>query len=467
MSKLLETLLKSEFKFGFELEGYVSNYDDYSYGYEGEYEYNEVTGEYDEINSDENYDESIDYDTLYNELSILFSKTFGDECEVESDGSLGIGGFEFPSPIMSLTPINIKKCIEFLYNLPNNEFNIYTDETCGFHTHISFPNMSNEDMAWIVCHIALDPKIQDNLMLFKDSAGEEFDFFGKWATTDFLQDIESAIKMSDWEELSKWLSNEKYRVIRIHPQGTLEWRGPRDFLNKRNLQTIKDFFVRLSNVVLQIAKIMDKKEINGISRTNFFKLVKLTELSKQGKIKTLSDNAIKAIIKNPLILTKINQKINPLDLIKKLEFYLKQSGESLESFLIPLRYKEFKDNELLAIIIELCPSFINFVDTKNSKLFQLLGRHRFNIYDTFLNVDKLSPDIVVQCIKSHQQFFDTFLSGIQHRVQANKNIDSFLTPQVGKALLQRFKTKDSMDWKIKADKVLNDEIKNKLIQIIS
>ena len=146
---------------------------------------------------------------------------------------------------------------------------------------------------------------------------------------------------------------------------------------------------------------------------------------------------------------------------------MKQSGESLESFLIPLRYKEFKDVELLAIIIELCPSFINFVDTKNSKLFQLLGRHRFNIYDTFLNVDKLSPDIVVQCIKSHHQFFDTFLSGIQHRVQANKNIDSFLTPQVGKALLQRFKTKDTMDWKIKADKVLNDEIKNKLIQIIS
>ena len=76
-------------------------------------------------------------------------------------------------------------------------------------------------------------------------------------------------------------------------------------------------------------------------------------------------------------------------------------------------------------------------------------------------------NIVEQCIKSHHQFFDTFLSGIQHRVQANKNIDGFLTPQVGKALLKRFKTKDSMEWKIKADKVLNNEIKNKLIQIIS
>ena len=467
MSKLLETLLKSEFKFGFELEGYVSNYDDYSYGYEGEYEYNEVTGEYDEINSDENYDESIDYDTLYNELSILFSKTFGDECEVESDGSLGIGGFEFPSPIMSLTPINIKKCIEFLYNLPNNEFNIYTDETCGFHTHISFPNMSNEDMAWIVCHIALDPKIQDNLMLFKDSAGEEFDFFGQWATTDFLQDIESAIKMSDWEELSKWLSNEKYRVIRIHPQGTLEWRGPRNFLNKRNLQTIKDFFVRLSNVVLQIAKIMDKKEINGISRTNFFKLVKLTELSRPGRIKLVSDNAIKAIIKNPFILTKINQKINYQDLFKKLEFYLKQSGESLESFLIPLRYKEFKDIEILSKILEFCPQFINYTNVNNPKLFQLLGRHKFNVFDIFLNVNNFSSDVVEQCLNVRGIFFDTFLVAIQHRVQANKNIDSFLTPQIGKALLQRFKTKDSMEWKIKADTILNDKIKEKLIQIIS
>ena len=38
------------------------------------------------------------------------------------------------------------------------------------------------------------------------------------------------------------MSEEKMRLLRNHPQGTIEWRGPRNFLNKQNVNDIKTFF---------------------------------------------------------------------------------------------------------------------------------------------------------------------------------------------------------------------------------
>ena len=466
MSKLLETLLRSEFKFGFELEAYVSNWSEYA-EYNGEYAYDDETGEYVEDDDYQYSDEDIDYDTLYEELSALFSKTFGDDVEVEGDGSLGMGGFEFPTPPMTLTPINIKKCIEFLYNLPNNRFGIYTDESCGFHTHISFPKMSKEDMVWIICHIALDPKLQDELISFKTSTGDEFDFFGKWATTDFLQDIESAIKTHDWAELSKWLSNEKYRVIRIHPQGTIEWRGPRNFLNKHNLNTIKEFFVKLSNLVLKIAKIIDTKEIDGISRQNFFKLINLDNLIQYRKRKSVNDSAIEAIVKNPLILTKINYNTDWSININKIEDKLKESNTSFTNFLVPLRYKEFKDVDILYYIIKKEPSFINFINVDNAKLFRKMESLNYFTLDLLLNVNNFSDDVVVNYLKyCTHKYFNDFLNGIKHRWQANKNINMFFTQDVARELKNRFNI-DHMKQVINTDSQFSKEIKEKLFKLIA
>ena len=269
MSKLLETLLRSEFKFGFELEAYV--HEDKLKHYNQSYEFDDwassrVDDDYENdtihLDDDEPDEFYINYSELYSDLEKEFSQYFGEDIDVYEDSSLSEGGFEFPTPPMNLTPLNIKKCIDFLDSLDKSQFKIYTNSSCGFHVHFSFPSISKEDMAWILCHVALDSKLQNELMFFTTSFGNEFDFFNHYASTDFLQDIESAIKTHDWEELSVWLNNEKYRVLRLHPQGTIEWRGPRDFLETKNKQIIKEFFIKFSNSLNNVFCNFCSKKIN-------------------------------------------------------------------------------------------------------------------------------------------------------------------------------------------------------------
>lgn len=483
MSKLLETLLKSEFKFGFELEAYVSdnaldNYDENRKFQSWEdsrldlgHEENDEDNENEEIYLDDaDYEEEndgIDYDALYTDLAEEFSKTFGDSVGVEGDGSLGYGGFEFPSPVMNLTPLNIKKCIEFLDGLKDSKFKIYTDDTCGFHTHISFPKMSDEDMVWVVCHMAIDKQLQDELTSFKTTTGEEFDFFGNYASGYFLVQMNEAIKNQDWEQLSKLISTDKYRVIRMHPQGTLEWRGPRDFLDRQNKQIIKEFFIKLSNLVLKIAKIMDKKDIEGISRQNFFQLVKVPDLTYASRNMVFpSDNQINAIMKNPLILTKVNWLSPWKDTLETIKERMEENGSSFENFLVPLRYKEFRYWGILADIISLSPSFINYVDTDNKELFDYLQKMKHYVLDTFLNIN-IDENVVLSYLKyCTGRFFQDFLAQLQHRVQANKNVNSFLTPKVGKALKNRF-NQTQMQLLIQRDMILPEKIKERLLSIIS
>ena len=61
----------------------------------------------------------------------------------------------------------------------------------------------------------------------------------------------------------------KMTVFRIHPQGTLEWRGPRNFLNEEgdnlDLQNLYDLFKNLYKLTQFISNSLNKKfiEING------------------------------------------------------------------------------------------------------------------------------------------------------------------------------------------------------------
>ena len=100
--KLLETILTSEFTFGFEFEAYVDE---------------ETLKKYsDDPDYDADDDESPLYDTdiMFNDLKDIFSEYFGNDINIVHDGSLNDGGFEFPTPPMSLTPKNIQHCIKFL-----------------------------------------------------------------------------------------------------------------------------------------------------------------------------------------------------------------------------------------------------------------------------------------------------------------------------------------------------------------
>ena len=446
MNKLLETLLKSEFKFGFELEAYVGSsvLDNYIYGYTYDNDYAD-----DEYYADDGYYENenegeVNEDSLYEDLSYYFSKFFGTGVRVVGDGSLDSsrGGFEFPTPPMNLTPANIKKCINFLDSIKKDYYHIYTDETCGFHTHISFPQMTNEDMVWILCHLALDANFQDELLSFKTTAGEEFDFFGHWATTDYLQDIESAIKLEDWNELNKWLTNEKYRLLRIHPQGTLEWRGPRNFLDNHNLQTIKEFFIKLLRVVSIIIKIMEKKEINGISKQNFFKLIDISNLETKPLKKDINDSIYKAIIKNPLILTKISKKydVNWKNILGKLYDIVTDNGTKFSDFLVPLRYKHFNNEEILALLVRACPDFIYYTNNSLQKIIDIIDKYDTQFLTIYLTDKKLNTELLYTILANRMTTcsINNLIADFTYRLEKNYSVVPFFDKNVITVLKNRY-----------------------------
>lgn len=72
----------------------------------------------------------------------------------------------------------------------------------------------------------------------------------------------------NFQAIANELSEVKMRLIRNHPQGTLEWRGPRNFLNKPDIEVIKRFFMKLYKFAKWISDTLDKKEINGYDKKN-------------------------------------------------------------------------------------------------------------------------------------------------------------------------------------------------------
>ena len=188
--------LKSDFSFGFELEGLLEDHKRLS--------------------------------TLKNKLD----KFFDNEGSMDTDGSIrqtkACSGrpFEYASPVIKYSPTNLSIFLNFLDNLP--EFGVKVNNSCGFHTHISFTGISRDDAVWFILWLSGTEKYKE-LLFFND-----IKFYSpRYASIKFFEKIHDALANHDIvSALKQAVSNEKYRVIRIHPQGTLEWRGPRKFLNK-------------------------------------------------------------------------------------------------------------------------------------------------------------------------------------------------------------------------------------------
>ena len=334
MSKILqEKYLHGEFKFGFELEAYVNPYqiptDPNSSSWEEIDDLSEQDPDYywnmgrvmeviwDAEGIQEELEDLYKFEDVKKQASLCINKYFPEEADwivnpssgVCYDGSLGICGFEWPSPTMKFTPSAIAQCIHLLSNLHNE--GIETDEKCGFHVHLSTPRMTLEEAKWIVMNIAMNDDYIHLLTVFEDIDyyGE---FFGSYAKKDFLLDLRKAFESNDFEKLSNLLDNEKYRVLRIHPQGTLEWRGPREFIGV-NRKAIKDFFIKLHSVVTMFIEIMEKQTIGDYSKENFLSMVSnpIVDFNKR-KYSEANEKILIKLQENPLLLCKLKLPIRTI-----------------------------------------------------------------------------------------------------------------------------------------------------------
>jgi hypothetical protein len=398
MSTLLESLLHGEFKFGFELEAY-SNMKDFKLS------------------------------TLHN----VFAKYFGENISIIDDNSLQSSSksFEFPTPVMQFTPMNIKNCITFLEDIQKEPALVYTDGSCGFHVHFSFSTMDVKDMVWILCNVAENESLTKEFTSFDTQYGQHFDFTNFYAKADVLKEINKYLKEGKFEEISKLLTNDKYRTLRLHPQGTIEWRGPRDFMDDHNIDAIRDFFIKFYKIITKIIEIMDKKEIAGISKDNFFQLVNISNISsKDSNTKNDIRFDFTKIIKNPLILTKL-KKLDINYFVQNLLKTLEENNIKLDSFLIPLRYKRFENQTLVRRLVNADNNFINYLDTYN--LQQLVKVMDGTEWLPYLKMKYIRPEVLEAGILS--SLSNVFLiDGIQYRLENDLSLKSFTNPIVLKAI---------------------------------
>lgn len=277
---LLENLLKSDFTFGFELEGCASGdtYDGYN---------NEPSGYYDDDDEyvGSGYDLETDYDyqangdlarAIDNNLNQLFNIVGkeGEYLEGNMDSDVSIDPddeyydhtFEWASPVLECTPLNFKRVINMLDKLPS--IGVYTNDSCGFHHHLSWKNITERDMIWVYVNLCVDKDFR-NFMSSIDGINLTSH---RWSPTQALEDIRDGVMDKDYKRILKQLSDDKYRLFRIHPYGTIEWRGPRDFLNDNNTQIIKDFYYKFNQYINQVIKYHSMEHIVGtnITRKEFF-----------------------------------------------------------------------------------------------------------------------------------------------------------------------------------------------------
>lgn len=298
---LSEKVLFSEFKFGFELEAI-------SVSQELEDLYKKFPPEnYKDTDFDADAEASGEAEVFLNsyeqiiknkraELAGVFNGFFGfsdkefknaiDDSSVQSKPYSIFGWeinhdvtFEWATPVMNFSPERIQQSISFLNKLP--EWGISTNNSCGFHIHLSCPSLSIQDAAWIVVATAFDTNTRQLLSRFG-----EFNFVNEYSNDKYLDLIKNYVETKQYGRLRALLSNEKYRLLRIHPQGTLEWRGPRNFLEKP--ETIKQFFLTLVDFVKWISTTLSSQSIGVISRDQFNNIFKFTQ-TEFGKEKKKSD----------------------------------------------------------------------------------------------------------------------------------------------------------------------------------
>ena len=214
-----EAVTLREFKFGFEFECYLG----------------------------EEFDKDIIED-----LPINFEITDDQTLDENSKG------IELVSEVLTLNPSNIIKSKQCIIDLLNE--GCFTDSTCGFHVHYSYNGMDYNEICWLLIVLSTNDEYRELFTEFKD-----IDFINKkYASDDFFYYICDILEIGEGNithEIIPILGNEKYRLLRIHPSGTLEWRGPRNFMNSKNFGIISDFFVRLYKVADLIDKISKIKSV--------------------------------------------------------------------------------------------------------------------------------------------------------------------------------------------------------------
>lgn len=212
-----------------------------------------------------------------NNAKLPLSLTYHGDTSIKPE-NYGEFGYEFVSEPLVLNPKSIIDAKSTILALLKDGF--YTNNSCGFHIHYSYQDISFEDISWILVGLALNPDLQEKFSKF-----ENIEFFNdSYASLDIFDMIKECFKDDTIESLVYIIDDYKYRIIRIHPQGTIEWRGPRDFMNRKEQEVISNFFIRLYQCADLINKLSTHQSWTyadtTITKKQFVNMMNQSSLSK-------------------------------------------------------------------------------------------------------------------------------------------------------------------------------------------
>ena len=236
--RLDEKLLTSEFTFGFELEAICNDsHICYSIDRIKEYIDDELVKGVDSTQAKKLAGKSA----IHQDSSVHGDVEDSDYDEEDEDREREELSFEYGSPIFPCTPFWFNKVVKTLRSMINNGF--YTNDSCGFHHHLHFNGMTERDMVWIYCNLSMDDEMYNKFGSLEGVDGYDYNLYSnQWASRTAMKDLKAAVEADNWEGVLSELNTNKWRAFRIHPQGTLEWRGPRDFMNRGNIDNINLFY---------------------------------------------------------------------------------------------------------------------------------------------------------------------------------------------------------------------------------
>ena len=318
-------------------------------------------------------------------LKEKFDELLNGTGNMHGDGSLrspsGWSTFEYASPVIQFTPQNIKMVVDFFDKLPS--LFVKTNRSCGLHTHISYKGINRNDIAWLMASMAAD----ESYKKFKFMKRTRF-YAEPYALATFFEEAHDILLDGNKSRFAdKIVTNEKYRSMRIHPQGTLEWRGPRTFLNVNKHEKNVMFMKKLTEFIIKINQSLDLTEVKNLKKSDFLRFA-------ESKIKYIDfkdditkeqnkyEKLINHIAEKPIILNTLPDKI-----YNEMINYMSNNDVTFKTSLFA---KNLKDNDVkltsktaLEFCLKNCSiqSFIRFID---ADLFK-------NNLDMVGNYNKLTP----------------------------------------------------------------------------
>lgn len=300
---LLEKKLTTDFTFGFELEAiWITNtyYDDDDY-------------------DDDDYDEDgicrNNYGLYAGNIENFFIDQGLEGGDLHGDCSLDSMGrgvtFEWASPVLPFNVASIEKVIKMFKKGLGTKFEV--NNSCGFHNHISFNDISLEEVIWIMSKLAMDDRARE---MFSDFEGIKF--VTHWSGDEYLNDLKQAIEENNYKKIVSLCSTDKYSVVNVHRNKTLEWRGPRGFLEREDMGIIIRFYQRLQKIIKWIIDILDENEINGIDRKNYIDMAMAALPNGNKRIQNFtSGKKVKGLLSEESIQKYFNEIVNDNNVLFK------------------------------------------------------------------------------------------------------------------------------------------------------